>query len=75
MDELRRLLESLHSEVARKLLTALQQESPDPRMVAEAIKFLKNNDISVESKPGDDLHGIADMLPVDENTGKLRLHA
>lgn len=71
VEKLVKVLETLHDEVAKKLLTEIRKPEVDPRMIAEAIKFLKNNDITAVPAPGSATGDLTDKLPFDENDKPL----
>lgn len=83
-------LELLHATVARVLREQLEGQTMNivgedgekkeinlasPQMVAQAIKFLKDNNITATPEIGDDLNDLADMLKNKPQRGRTQLRA
>ena len=83
-------LELLHAAVAKVLREQLEGQTMNivgedgeekeinlasPQMVAQAIKFLKDNNITATPEVGDDLNDLADMLKNKPQRGRAQLRA
>lgn len=55
-------LGALHAKVAEVLTSALQGDEPDPKILAAAISFLKNNQITAEKSDLTELTALAEEL-------------
>jgi len=71
VSSLQKMLEELHREVAKGLLVEVTKTDRDQRWYAEAIKFLKNNEITAVPVAGQPLGNLTDALPFNENDQPL----
>lgn len=58
-------LADLHAQVARVLAAQLAGAEPDPRILANAIKFLKDNGITSALTPDSPLGNLVESMPFD----------
>ena len=82
-------LEGLHATVAKVLKDQLEAKATvvneegetvemsmvNPAMIAQAIKFLKDNDITVTPEIGDDMDDLAKMLKDKPQRGRAQLRS
>jgi len=67
------VLSALHGAVAHRLLSELQNEELQPAMMAQAVKFLKDNDISVSIEEDETISELDSLLKQKRQRRKLRL--
>ena len=66
-------LSALHGAVAHRLLAELQNQELQPAMMAQAVKFLKDNDISVSIEEDETISELDSLLKQKRQRRKLRL--
>lgn len=67
------VLNNLHGVVATTLALALGEEEVQVGMMAQAIKFLKDNDITASMSDDENLHTLSDALKEKRSKRKLRI--
>lgn len=67
------LLNTLHGRVAQTLIQHIDDEEVSPAMMAQAIKFLKDNDITTSIETDDGLNTLSDALKAKREKRKLRI--
>ncbi len=66
-------LSQLHGRVAQTLMEQLCDEEVKPAMVAQAVKFLKDNDITVSISEDENMTALDEMLKQHREKRKLRI--
>jgi hypothetical protein len=65
MANLQKLMEQMHTELAKELLARIQSGEANPADLKTALSFLKEHGITKEVKPGDQMVLLADAFDVD----------
>ena len=66
-------LYELHGAVAQQLMLQVQDEDVSPAMIAQAVKFLSLNDITVASSEDQNLSEFSELLQEKRKKRNLRL--
>lgn len=67
------VLNKLHGQVAINLISAVTDDEVSPAMMAQAIKFLKDNDITASIADDENMSSLAEELKKKRENRKLRI--
>jgi ABC-type Zn uptake system ZnuABC Zn-binding protein ZnuA len=66
-------LNLLHGIVTQKLIDEISDEECSPAMMAQAIKMLKDNDVTASIHQDEGMHTLSDALKAKRDKRKLRI--